>query len=134
MAHGTIPVVVSNGGPAATVRDGIDGYHYDSVEGLAARTAELLSRTEDELRPMREMARSRAQQFSREAFGEALALISRAETAYDAAAAEWDDVGPQRRPGEPDFPDKPGPLDAVHRRPGRFAALLGRFTGVGRRG
>ncbi len=35
--------------------------------------AELLSRTEDELRPMREMARSRAQQFSREAFGEALA-------------------------------------------------------------
>jgi glycosyltransferase involved in cell wall biosynthesis len=73
MAHGTIPVVVNNGGPAATVRDGIDGYHYDSVEGLAARTAELLSRTEDELRPMREMARSRAQQFSREAFGEALA-------------------------------------------------------------
>ena len=73
MAHGTIPVVVNNGGPAATVRDGIDGYQYDSVEGLAARTAELLSRTEDELRPMREMARSRAQQFSREAFGEALA-------------------------------------------------------------
>ncbi|NLT55733.1 MAG: hypothetical protein GXX79_14490 [Actinomycetales bacterium] len=68
------------------------------------------------------------------AFGEALELISRAETAYDAAAAEWDDVGPQRRPGEPDFPDKPVPLDAVHRRPGRFAALLGRFTGVGRRG
>ena len=33
MAHGTIPVVVNNGGPAATVRDGIDGYHYDSVEG-----------------------------------------------------------------------------------------------------
>lgn len=68
MAHGTIPLVVNNGGPATTVRDGIDGFHYDSVDQLVALTRSLLSRPEEDLRPMRETARARAQQFSRAAF------------------------------------------------------------------
>lgn len=75
MGHGTIPLVVDNGGPAATVRDGVDGYHYHSVDDLVSRTAALLARSDDELRPMRESARAQAQGFSQEAFLEAAASL-----------------------------------------------------------
>lgn len=75
MAHGTIPLVVNNGGPAATVRDGVDGYHYRTVEELAERTADVLGRTESERRPMREAARARAQEFSEAAFLDAAASL-----------------------------------------------------------
>lgn len=73
MAHGTIPLVVDNGGPAATVRDGVDGYHYSSVEQLVERTAEVLRLTAEQLDPMRESARQRAQAFSHDAFAHAAA-------------------------------------------------------------
>lgn len=68
MAHGTIPLVVGNGGPASTVRDGVDGHHYNSVDELVERTADVLGRPEQDLRPMRESARERAQAFGHAAF------------------------------------------------------------------
>jgi GT2 family glycosyltransferase/glycosyltransferase involved in cell wall biosynthesis len=75
MGYGTIPLVVDNGGPADTVRPGIDGYHYSTVDELVARTDDLLNRSEDELRPMREATRARANDFSRAHFAAAAAEL-----------------------------------------------------------
>ena len=75
MSYGTIPVVVGHGGPAATVRDGVDGFHYQSIEELVTITAGLLSSSDEELRTMRESARTRAGGFNHDAFARAAAKL-----------------------------------------------------------
>jgi GT2 family glycosyltransferase/glycosyltransferase involved in cell wall biosynthesis len=68
MSYGTIPLVVGNGGPAAIITDGIDGYHYDDVAELVAKTARLLALTEEQRRPMRIAARTRSTDYGDDAF------------------------------------------------------------------
>jgi len=73
MAYGTVPLVVAHGGPAATVRDGIDGYHYSTVDELVQRTAQLLNEPAELLDPMREAARTRATAYGHDAFARSAA-------------------------------------------------------------
>ena len=68
MSYGTIPVVVAYGGPATTVRDGIEGFHYTDLDELVGRTAELLNMSEAELRPLRERDRARAEDYTTKVF------------------------------------------------------------------
>jgi GT2 family glycosyltransferase/glycosyltransferase involved in cell wall biosynthesis len=68
MSYGTIPLVVGNGGPAAIITDGIDGYHYDDVAQLVSKTARLLALTEEQRRPMRIAARTRSAEYGDDAF------------------------------------------------------------------
>ena len=68
MSYGTIPLVVGNGGPAAIITDGIDGYHYDDVAQLVSKTARLLALTEEQRRPLRIAARTRSAEYGDDAF------------------------------------------------------------------
>jgi len=68
MSVGTIPVVVGNGGPAATVHHGVNGFCYDTQEQLVEFTRTLLAKQPGELAKMRRLARERAQDFSEAAF------------------------------------------------------------------
>jgi GT2 family glycosyltransferase/glycosyltransferase involved in cell wall biosynthesis len=68
MSYGTIPLVVGNGGPAAIITDGIDGYHYDDVAELVSKTARLLALTEEQLGGLRIAARTRSADYGDDAF------------------------------------------------------------------
>lgn len=68
MSYGTIPFVVDNGGPAAIITDGVDGFHYHDLGELVERTARLLAMSEVERLPLRAAARSRACDYSNDAF------------------------------------------------------------------
>ena len=71
MSAGAVPVVVALGGRVETVRDGVDGYLFDDVDGLVRRTRELI--TDDALRRQMSLsAQQRAQDFSLPAFDERL--------------------------------------------------------------
>ena len=63
MSAGAVPVVYDVGGPAATVRDGVDGFHFHDLDGLVAATARLAA--DEELRvAMSRSSRERAEDFS----------------------------------------------------------------------
>jgi glycosyltransferase involved in cell wall biosynthesis len=77
MSAGAVPVVIGLAGQLETVRHGVDGYHFTSIDGLCAQT-EMLIR-DDKLRAqMAESSRRRAQEFSIDAFeGRLRAVVDR---------------------------------------------------------
>ena len=68
MSAGVIPLVVNNGGPAIIVQDSWNGYCYDTEDRLIELTREILLQPEPGLSEMRERARIRAGDFSKESF------------------------------------------------------------------
>jgi glycosyltransferase involved in cell wall biosynthesis len=77
MSAGAVPVVIGLAGPLETVRDGVDGYHFQTLGELIDRTEALIA--DDERRTeMSAAARARAQDFSTGAFEARLrAIVSR---------------------------------------------------------
>lgn len=71
MAAGIVPIVFGAAGPSEIVRDGIDGYHWTTVDELIEITERVASQP-DEWRQRSESARLRALEFSDAVFGEAL--------------------------------------------------------------
>ncbi len=69
MAAGAVPLVFGAAGPAEIVRDGIDGFHWHTLEQLARVTRRLMH--DDELlQRMSQSARVRARDFAPEVFDE----------------------------------------------------------------
>ena len=67
MSAGAVPVVVGLAGQLETVRHGVDGYHFDTIDELVALTRALVE-DPDDLRRMSASARRRAADFSVQAF------------------------------------------------------------------
>ncbi len=67
MSAGAVPVVIGRGGLLETVRDGVDGYLFDDVDALVARTRELIA-DPALLARMSAFAQRRAEDFSLPAF------------------------------------------------------------------
>jgi glycosyltransferase involved in cell wall biosynthesis len=57
MSAGAVPIVFANGGQVEIVEDGVNGFHFTSIEGLVAATRRLTD--DDGL--FREMARAAAE-------------------------------------------------------------------------
>ena len=68
MSAGAIPFVVNNGGPAATVRHGWDGFRYESEDELIELTRALFAQPGHAVDDMRGHARNRAMDFSKASF------------------------------------------------------------------
>jgi glycosyltransferase involved in cell wall biosynthesis len=87
MSAGAVPVVIGLAGQLETVRHGVDGFHFTSIDGLCAQTESLIR--DDRLRAeMSESARRRAQDFSIDAFERRLRqVVDRVMTADDPADA-----------------------------------------------
>jgi glycosyltransferase involved in cell wall biosynthesis len=77
MSAGAVPVVIGLAGQLETVRHGVDGFHFATLDGLCTQTEKLIR--DDELRAtMSESARNRAREFSVEAFeGRLRAVVER---------------------------------------------------------
>jgi glycosyltransferase involved in cell wall biosynthesis len=74
MAAGAVPVVFGAAGPAEIVRHGVDGFHWRTLDELAACTRRLMN--DESLRAlMSESARERAAQFGLDAFGRSLSAV-----------------------------------------------------------
>jgi glycosyltransferase involved in cell wall biosynthesis len=74
MSAGAVPVVIGLAGQLETVRHGVDGFHFHTLDGLCSETRSLI--VDDALR--KDMARSaaqRARSFSIEAFQAGLSRI-----------------------------------------------------------
>jgi glycosyltransferase involved in cell wall biosynthesis len=67
MSAGAVPVVIGLAGQRETVRHGVDGYHFQTLDGLVALTRQLM-RDPAQLARMSAAAASRARHYSREAF------------------------------------------------------------------
>lgn len=67
MSAGAVPIVLDKGGPAASVRNGIDGYHFATLAELAARTVHLAENPEL-MKTMSTTAKARAREFTLERF------------------------------------------------------------------
>jgi glycosyltransferase involved in cell wall biosynthesis len=77
MSAGAVPVVFGAAGPAEVVRDGVDGVHFASLDGLADATAALVADV-GRRSALGAAARARAAAFGPEPFGRRLdALIER---------------------------------------------------------
>jgi glycosyltransferase involved in cell wall biosynthesis len=74
MAAGAVPLVFGAGGPAEIVRDGIDGFHWHTLEQLARVTRRLMN-DEDLRREMSTSARARARDFEPSVFDEKLLAL-----------------------------------------------------------
>ena len=70
MSAGAIPFVVNNGGPAATVRHGWNGFRYESEDELTELTRALFAQPGHVVDAMRGHARNRAMDFSKASFTE----------------------------------------------------------------
>lgn len=83
MSAGAVPVVIGLAGQLETVRHGVDGYHFASLDGLCSQTEALIQ--DEALRTtMSASARKRAQEFSVEAFeGRLRAVVERVLQAAD---------------------------------------------------
>ena len=81
MSAGAVPVVFGAAGPAEVVRDGVDGLHFATLDGLASSTAGII--TDDARRAaLSTAARERAADFGPGPFGQRLdALIERVAAA-----------------------------------------------------
>ncbi len=67
MSAGAVPVVIGLAGQLETVRNGVDGFHFATLDALCAQTEKLIG--DEALRAtMSASARQRAQEFSVEAF------------------------------------------------------------------
>ena len=87
MSAGAVPVVIGKAGQIETVRHGIDGFHFQHVDGLVALTRQLV---DDPLlvERMRASGTVRAQGFSPEAFAANLwAIVERVLPAPDPAVS-----------------------------------------------
>ena len=87
MSAGAVPVVIGKAGQIETVRHGIDGFHFQHVDGLVALTRQLV---DDPLlvERMRASGTVRAQGFSPEAFAANLwAIVERVLAAPDPAVS-----------------------------------------------
>ncbi|MDZ7836809.1 MAG: glycosyltransferase [Actinomycetota bacterium] len=71
MAAGCIPIVINRGGQKEIIRDGIDGYLFDSISQLKSITIKAVTGQFD-LESMALKARERARMFSSENFGNQL--------------------------------------------------------------
>lgn len=71
MSAGAVPVVLGRGGLVETVRDRVDGFHVDGLDGFAARTRELAG-DPALLWTLSRRAAARARTFDLEAFDERL--------------------------------------------------------------
>ena len=69
MAAGAVPVVLEIGGPAATVRNKIDGVHWGSLEELINATVFLIE-DQEYLEELKNNAQQRALSFDRRVFDE----------------------------------------------------------------
>jgi glycosyltransferase involved in cell wall biosynthesis len=65
MGSKLIPVVVGNGGPDEIVQFGINGFKYQSIEGLIRRTSLVLDLDYQSREMMREAARARFEEYFR---------------------------------------------------------------------
>jgi glycosyltransferase involved in cell wall biosynthesis len=74
MSAGVVPVVYHVGGPAETVRDGIEGLHFSSVEGLVQSTGALMDDAGRRHR-MAAASQARAERFSPDALAARLREI-----------------------------------------------------------
>ena len=86
MSAGAVPVVVGLAGQLETVRHGIDGFHFDTLDELVELTAALLADPAGRRR-MSESSIRRASQFSIDAFAERLDAVL-AEVEERSAAGE----------------------------------------------
>jgi GT2 family glycosyltransferase/glycosyltransferase involved in cell wall biosynthesis len=78
MGSKLIPVVVGNGGPDEIVQFGVNGFKYQSIEGLIRRTGLILDLDDQSREMMRKAARARFEEYFRFDFDAAwtsLALI-----------------------------------------------------------
>lgn len=71
MGSRVIPVVVGNGGPDEIVQFGINGFKYQSVEGLVRRTSLIFDLDDQSREMMRKAARARFEEYFRFDFGAA---------------------------------------------------------------
>jgi GT2 family glycosyltransferase/glycosyltransferase involved in cell wall biosynthesis len=71
MGSKVIPVVVGNGGPDEIVQFGVNGFKYQSVEGLARRTSLIFDLDDQSREMMRTAARARFDEYFRFDFGAA---------------------------------------------------------------
>lgn len=71
MSAGAVPVVIGLAGQRETVRHGIDGYHFQTLDGLRALTTDLI-RDEPLRHRMSASASARARRFSMDSFAEQL--------------------------------------------------------------
>ncbi|MGA2968062.1 MAG: glycosyltransferase family 4 protein [Candidatus Levyibacteriota bacterium] len=74
MINGLVPVVINAGGQKEIVRDGIDGFLFDSEKELLEKTARLI-KDSLLLTKMAKKARAKAEQFSTDRFCEKLDTI-----------------------------------------------------------
>jgi GT2 family glycosyltransferase/glycosyltransferase involved in cell wall biosynthesis len=63
MGSRVIPVVVGNGGPDEIVRFGINGFKYQSIEGLVRRTSLIFDLDDQSREMMRKAARARFEEY-----------------------------------------------------------------------
>ena len=71
MGSKVIPVVVGNGGPDEIVRFGINGFKYQSIEGLVRRTSLIFDLDDQSRGMMRKAARARFEEYFSFDFGAA---------------------------------------------------------------
>ena len=71
MGSKLIPVVVGNGGPDEIVQFGINGFKYQSIEGLVRRTSLIFDLDDQSREMMRKAARARFEEYFRFDFGAA---------------------------------------------------------------
>jgi glycosyltransferase involved in cell wall biosynthesis len=74
MSAGAVPVVIGLAGQRETVRHGVDGYHFRSLDGLVALTRDLID-DPGQLRRMSASAAARARRFGLDAFGADLHIL-----------------------------------------------------------
>lgn len=68
MAHGCLPIVVDRGGLKETVDTGVNGWRFDTLDGLIELTQQAMKMSKAEKLPLRQAARLTAEQFSLERF------------------------------------------------------------------
>jgi glycosyltransferase involved in cell wall biosynthesis len=74
MSAGAVPVVIGLAGQLETVRQGVDGYHFETLDGLCDQTESLI-RDDTRRKAMSCAAEERARAFSTEAFEERIRQI-----------------------------------------------------------
>jgi glycosyltransferase involved in cell wall biosynthesis len=88
MSAGAVPVVIGLAGQRETVRHGVDGYHFRSLNGLVALTRGLID-DPAQLARLSASAADRARRFSLDAFGTDLhALVARVLAPEGGSAAD----------------------------------------------
>jgi GT2 family glycosyltransferase/glycosyltransferase involved in cell wall biosynthesis len=76
MGSRVIPVVVGNGGPDEIVQFGVNGFKYQSVEGLVRRTSFIFDLYDQSRETMREAARARFEEYFRFDFNAAWTTLA----------------------------------------------------------